>query len=405
MAKIIKYVLGAVIIGAGLYLLSKLYIVYSIISLFLPSFDTSKALKLHSFYRLKVSLTHKPDNKPVEINLILGCGSKNQQVLGEGVSSFGVRVPNIYGVKLESGEGVLVQTPTICGKDPKKVIPKDYMPLIFYAPDADDLEFMIAHVSTISFDQEFSKLLFHKATVEKATKEEFEQWEQQGVPNFIETRFTSLDFHQAIFSQYYPPENDIRYAENQITCKSLIRVPIPSDMKGQVRAWWPESKPRFWMPEIVDRKVRGRLHEHIRGLASGFVDNSEVRAVLGRDNNYLLDGTAGGAGIYNPLGQGGIDIYEYRAPGTPRYFGEALRIPYRTNTGYSWIAEDVKQNEFVRRSKGSGGGRRPPVEKTYTPPRRVLIPISMRKMALIRALPIVTVSYPADSEICNLLIL
>lgn len=332
--------------------------------------NSKSSINLLQFYRLKVSLTHKPNSLPVEIDMIIGCGSKTRQVLGESASSISIRVPNIYGIQLESGEGVLVQTPDVCGEDPKEIIPDDFMPLMFYAPDADDLEFMIAHVSTISYDQKFSQLLFHKATVEKATKEDFEKWKNRGVPNIIDTRLTSNGFYEGIFSQYYPPENDIRYGEAQIGCYSKIRVPIPERMKKEIRALWPDEKPKIWVPARDNDNGWISFNTLVQKAFKERGSDQETISLLGRDNDRDYTGHTASSGIYNPQGNGGIDIDQYRSPNSSLYFGEALRIPYRTNTGYPWISAEIKSKKYQRRSQAlklSISGR-PPADEVYVSP-------------------------------------
>lgn len=341
-------------------------IVFALVVYIFYELNSTPSMHLQQFYRLKVYLTHKPDNMPVEIDMVIGCGSKSTQVIGESASSISIRIPNIYGIKLNSGEGVLVQTPDVCGEDPKEIIPKDFMPLVFYAPDADDLEFMIAHVSTISYDQEFSNLLFHSASVEEVNSEDFEIWQDTGAQNIIETRLTANGIFEGAFSQYYPPDDDIRYAVQQITCKSVIRVPILEEMRPQISQWWPENKPQFWMPNISEGD-RVKLTGLVQKAFNGRKQNIESRILLGRDNDNDYRGLAGLSGIYNPNGQGGIKIGKNPNLNYSMYFGEALRIPYRTNTGYPWLAAEVKNKKYTQ-IQSEFELPQPPAEKIYIYP-------------------------------------
>lgn len=365
------------IIGIGLLVLAfKFFSILSSIVTYVEETKSNTPINLLRFYRVTVSMTHKPDNKPIDIDMVLGCGSKKRQVIGEGASFIGIRVPNIYGISLDSGEGVLIQMPGICGKDPLEVIPIDYMPVVYYAPDADDLEFMIAYVSTIAYDQPVSKLSFHNATVSKATKDDFDKWQKDGVPNLIETRLTSNGFYEGIFSQYYPPQDDIRYAVSQISCKSILRVPIPEDMKPEIRKWWPENKPRFWVPKSysvgsvysvpeITKEFRNFFNDLKSEAKKKVRDTEEGGKLWGKDNLSDSQGRAASSGVYNPKGQGGLKVEENFIDRT-QFFGEAMRIPYRTNTGYPWVPSDLKNRKYKETRNAVKSSGRAPAEEVFS---------------------------------------
>jgi hypothetical protein len=74
--------------------------------------DAAESVKFGWFYRMVVELTY--GGEPLNIEVIIGCGSQERQILGEGRSVRAIWAPYIYGVRVKTGEGVLVQSPNIC---------------------------------------------------------------------------------------------------------------------------------------------------------------------------------------------------------------------------------------------------------------------------------------------------
>ncbi|UZE47060.1 hypothetical protein ONR75_18850 [Rhodopseudomonas sp. P2A-2r] len=127
------------------------------------------------FYRMVVELDH--GDEPLNIEVIIACGSQVRQILGEGRSARGVWAPYIYGVRTSNGEGVLVQSPNVCNRElAKQPMPADFLPVVFLAPDASNLEFMIAYLHEQAYAQPFSKLKFHRATFTEVSRADYDIW-------------------------------------------------------------------------------------------------------------------------------------------------------------------------------------------------------------------------------------
>ena len=342
------------IFGVGYYGFKKLF----------PVFSQPNEIQLGQYYRMKVSLTHKPDNKPYEIDVGIGCGSRYQQALGESATSLSIRVPGLYGVALETGEGVVVQTPDICGKDPKKVIPDNFLPLMLYAPDANDFEFMIGYFSELAYEQKFSKLLFHSASVEKINQEEYEDWKETASANIVRMWPTAENPEANWVLSNHIPNDDVRHKVDTIACHSLIRIPIPHEMKVEVDEWRPEGDSRFWVLEGQEK--RKKLSAAFFDILNKAQNSQEGRVYWGRDNDGAqTDGR--GTGIYRRSGGGGIDISEYDYPNSSKYFGEAIRMPIRTNSGYKWLSDEIKSKKFYPMQVAQDWQNKIPATDIYIP--------------------------------------
>ena len=115
-----------------------------------------------------VELSH--GGEPLNIEVIIGCGSEERQILGEGRSVRAVWAPYIYGVRTKNGEGVLVQSPNICDRDLAKEPSAGGFPSggVLGPPDAGNLEFLSRICTSAPTRSRSQKLKFHKAAFTEA---------------------------------------------------------------------------------------------------------------------------------------------------------------------------------------------------------------------------------------------
>lgn len=312
--------------GATLFVLNKHFPIM---------FVSPNPTDFHDYYRVTVSLIHEQD-EPVEIDVIIGCRTELRQILGESVSGRMVRVPYTYGVRTKDGQAVIMQTPNICGEDPAKVVPDDYLPMLFYAPDADNLEFMIAYVSEMAYEQKVSKLTFRKATITRASKEDYEAWKQTAPANVVPDKKVKSRFAHYFGGGVFPKDDPRN--EMIVACRSVIKSPVPEELKAEIRALWPADRPRFWKPELDDRRFR-----KIRNRAKSAAKKLNY---FGNDQGGEISTILEGKGIRRKNGLGDLT-----GGGGKRGFGEARRIPYSRSSGLPWhkpgtplLSIDIRMN-------------------------------------------------------------
>ena len=291
--------------------------------------------KFVEFFRMRASFTHEED-EPVEIDLVIGCRVQYRQVLGEGVSGRAIRVPYYYGVPTKDGRAVIVQTPGVCGYDPEKVVPDDFLPVVLYAPRPNDLEFLIAYTSERAYEQPVSKLKFHKATITRATEEEFNAWKQTGVPNVIphhKTKYETANY----FTDSFFPEDDIR-AKLSMGCYGVVRLPIPDHLKERVRALWPANRPRYWVAKPDDPMAWYKEVIVPARSASTWIEPPPEG--VKRSSRFSVS-TKSDSGIWRAGGGGELLISPTLRSGS----GAIDRIPIRTNTGLPWLERAATPDE------------------------------------------------------------
>lgn len=279
------------------------------------------------FYRFTVDLI--VEDEPLTIEVIVGCGTQIRQIPGEGRSARAVWSPYIYGVRTKDGHGVLVQSPDVCGLDvTKKPVPANFLPLVLWAPDANNLEFLIAYVHERAYEQPVSKLKFVRATVTEATEADYDTWRAtKWKDNIVPTSPRASDQMRSFFrADRHLPPNDPRF-DVRMECHSFVRMPIPEQYRDRLRARWPTTRPRYWL--FDPREANEIIIRH-----TVEIEAEAQRRGLWTTDAVFLPTFYPGRGVKRPSGGGYLPIHF-----DDESSGEALRIPFRAETGYPWATD------------------------------------------------------------------
>jgi hypothetical protein len=294
--------------------------------------DAAEDVKFGWFYRMVVELIY--GGEPLNIDVIIGCGSQERQILGEGRSVRALWAPYIYGVRVKTGEGVLVQSPNICDRELAKApMPPDFLPVVFWAPDAGNLEFMVAYLHEDAYAQPVSKLKFHKATFTEVPRADYDAWLQtKWKDNIVPLgdRGDEYSKGRSFFrGEGFFPKGDPRNAGLlRTSCHAMLRVPITGELREKIRERWPAGKPRYW---LIDRSPLFTLQTQYPEELGGGV-RSQAR--WNHEIPGALPSFFEGKGVNRPSGVGHI---EPSPSGIAS--GQGLRIPYRVETGYPWASD------------------------------------------------------------------
>ena len=293
---------------------------------------TSEGIKFGWFYRMVVELSH--GGEPLNIEVIIGCGSQVRQIPGEGRSARAIWAPYIYGVRTKNGEGVLVQSPNICDRElAKQPMPADFLPVVFWAPDAGNLEFMIAYLHEQAYAQPVAKLKFHKAAFTEVTKADYEAWVQtKWKDNIVPLGDRDDEYNkgQSFFRGFgFFPKGDPRNVETRRpSCHAMLRVPITGMLQDKIRERWPADKPRYWL--IDGSTIFTMQNQYPDQLGGGVRSGARWnREIPGSQPSFFR-----GTGVNRPSGVGHIELVPSEVAS-----GQGLRIPYRVETGYPWASD------------------------------------------------------------------
>ncbi|MBR1280558.1 hypothetical protein JQ597_00740 [Bradyrhizobium sp. AUGA SZCCT0177] len=303
---------------------------------------TSEGIKFGWFYRMVVELSH--GGEPLNMEVIIGCGSQVRQIPGEGRSARAIWAPYIFGVRTKNGEGVLVQSPNICDRDVvKEPVPADFLPVVFWAPDAGNLEFLVAYLHESAYEQPVSKLKFHRATITEATEADYRAWRETKWKDNIVPIGSRREDHvngRSYFrgEGFFPKEDPRNKLLLRMSCYSFLRVPIPSDLQELIRAQWPPTHPHYWLlgwpiawPILFEEKP------DVTHYWEKFRAEARRRGLLDREEPRGLATFYEGKGVNRRSGVGHLE----RNPKSLAS-GQGLRIPVRVETGFPWATERMK---------------------------------------------------------------
>jgi hypothetical protein len=294
--------------------------------------DASEGIRFGWFYRMVVELSY--GGEPLNIEVIIGCGSQERHILGEGRSVRAIWAPYIYGVRVKNGEGVLVQSPNICDRELDKApMPADFLPVVFWAPDAGNLEFMVAYLHEEAYAQPVSKLKFHKATFTEVTRADYDAWFQtRWKDNIVPLGDRGEEYSkgQSFFrgDGFFPKGDPRNVGLLRSSCHAMLRVPITGTVQDKVRERWPADKPRYW---LIDWSTILALRNQYPDQLGGGV---RLTPQWNREVPGFLPSFFQGKGINRASGGGHIEFNPSEVAS-----GRGLRIPYRVETGYPWASD------------------------------------------------------------------
>jgi hypothetical protein len=296
--------------------------------------DASDGYKFGWFFRMVVELSY--GGEPLNIDVVIGCGTQARQILGEGRSARAIWAPYIFGVRTKTGEGVLVQTPSICLRDlAKQPMPDDFLPVVFWAPDASNLEFMVAYLNEQAYDQPVSKLKFHKATFSTATQADYDTWRQtewkKNIVPIGDRKADHLEAKNFFIGRGFFPQGDLRNSpELYMRCHAYLRVPLTKEIQEAIRPYQPADNRRFW---LLDRQVLWTLEAKHKDVLSG---ERRLNPQWDREMAGASPSFADAKGVNRASGIGHIEDRELWVAS-----GRGLRIPYRVETGYPWASQGL----------------------------------------------------------------
>jgi hypothetical protein len=209
------------------------------------SFTESVEVDRGTYFRLKVKLAYK--GEPQDFDIVVGCNALQINYKdGSRTSEVGL-VPTVYGRRMNDGKGLVVRPPNACGGETTAngEVPPNFMPVVVVYDDADTLAFGTAYISDEAYASPLSVLEFGGATIEAATRAEFDAFRRDGPPNLVTRESYHSYQHADIVAKMGLTKVDPAFAR---TCYAYRRFRIPESLKAHVRKYWPSHRPNYWMP-------------------------------------------------------------------------------------------------------------------------------------------------------------
>ena len=283
------------------------------------------------FFRVFADIRVKETGEIVKLDYVVACGGTvtNWTYTTSSVS-FGM-APHIMLVPTSSGELIGARTPSACDADmwePRKVlvrdeagshfetvnpVPDDFLPLLMWYPDADDIGFAIGYLSDLAYQSPYSKMELIDSGIAKSSLEEWKAWREEAEKNYKQVGAMPGPWGYQIpgrlgSSPEMTAELESLNSGRRIStdrCYSLALLQLPESIKSDVLALLPET-PRDWvtLPE-VELKSESSAQKILQLLDSrdALFNGGSYRS---HTHLYMEDGvrrsTGGGAFSYNPDG-------------------------------------------------------------------------------------------------------
>ncbi|MER9949058.1 hypothetical protein [Mesorhizobium sp. M0047] len=238
------------------------------------SYTEETHLDRGTYFRLKVDVTYR--GEPQHFDIVVGCNVRGIGYKdGSSTREVGL-VPTVYGRRMSDGKGLVVRVPDACHGDTSADgrVPADFVPVMVVYDDAATLGFGMAYMVDEAYHSPHSLMSFSKASVEKATRAEFDAFRQNGQPNLV----TREQYHSA------QPRDVVEkmgltkiYPAFGRSCWAYSRSLIPEGYRANVRKYWPAERPKYWM--IPDYKSLAELRESIKEANFSRDDGGKLKGI------------------------------------------------------------------------------------------------------------------------------
>jgi hypothetical protein len=248
------------------------------------SFTENAQIDRGTYFRLKVDYSYR--GKPQHFNIVVGCNVLSIRYKdGSGTYEPGL-TPTVYGQRMTDGKAVVVRPPDACRGSTTEngEVPQNFLPVMVVYNDADTMGFGTAYMSDEAYDSPYSLMTFGKATIERATREEFIDFRENGPPNAVtRSQYHSVQWNDTLerlgLQRSHPAFG--------WHCHGYSRWKLNEEQQAIVRKRWPPNRPNYWT--LADRK-------QLSDLTGEIVTSSQtpVGTKMMRDDGRMI---ASGAGM------------------------------------------------------------------------------------------------------------
>jgi hypothetical protein len=217
------------------------------------------------FYRLKVELWYKGERQ--DFDIVVGC---SVPAYHSRKVTWYVMVPEVFGRKMSDGKALVVRAPRACNGETtaNSRVQPDLLPLVAVFDDAETLSFGTAYLSEDAYQNPLSVLKFGGATIEAATRADFDEFRHTQKNAVTRSTFWShapVDVRQEMG---LPPSA----APFGNTCEYYLRFRLPDELRAVAGLHWPSGKPDYWFAKTPDeesylaRLINESMHLRSDGL-------------------------------------------------------------------------------------------------------------------------------------------
>lgn len=299
-------------------------------------------------FRLKAKYSHA--GQPVDFDIVVACSIRVTRYRGGDSGFLASRYPRFYVERTHDNHAVMQIVPIACRGETTEsgIVPVDFLPGVIWFDTPGDYRFGIAYVSEDAFENPNSQLKFHGASIEKATRTEWEEFEKRAADNEgMRSRYYDRPSYWTGDAQRIAEgggkEIEAAYAR---ACRGVTRYKLSEAARAVVRKYWPVDKPRYWATNDRDGGPWPELKKLERSrpiFANGF-----------RFTQHLYGGNYNYGGFPTRIG-GGMMWSSKRTTVPTEIF------PVRFDRGVPWVFTEgvfgsryLKKDVEVRTGPGNG---------------------------------------------------
>ena len=230
------------------------------------SFSMTKAVDnrpLGYFYRFTARYSHK--GEPLVFDYVVACNIRITSYRGGDRSDDSTYAPKVMMLPTNTGGAVMVRTIRACNGETTENgrAPEDLFPMAIWFDDVNDMTFGWGYATWDAYESETSQLEFHQARISPATRADWEAWREASAKDFepvgmIKTPWgVNYDEPSTRRNPNIPSDASKRILARQ--CSGYIRLEIPGNVRSEFRAWWPDTRPRYWHPEYIGKDTGAEI--------------------------------------------------------------------------------------------------------------------------------------------------
>lgn len=199
------------------------------------------------FFRLKAKYRHK--GQPVDFDIVVACGIRVDRYRSGDSGFLASRYPRFFVKETHDGHAVMQIVPIVCRGETTKDgrVPGDFLPGVIWFDKPGDYRFGIACVSEDAFENPNSQLEFRGASIQKATRDEWEAFRKTAADNEgMRRRYYDRPYYWTEdarrIAEAGGKEVEAAYARG---CSGVRRYKLSEAGQAVVRRYWPVGKPRY----------------------------------------------------------------------------------------------------------------------------------------------------------------
>lgn len=201
------------------------------------------------FYRMTAKFEVKETGEPINFDFVVACNIRVTRWRDGGLSDDSTYTPHTMVKATADGHAVMVSALRKCSglTSENGDVPPDVLPLAVWFDSVDDLSHGLGYVSEDAYDNKLSKLRFHGARIEKATRTDWEAWRKRAAAEYVQRGALP-----GPWGREQPQDRDPDVGQYAAICFGYMRAKLPEAIREKIRPLWPATRPHFWAPADRD---------------------------------------------------------------------------------------------------------------------------------------------------------